>query len=152
MKMGLTVAPISLKPANEYVRQHHRHNGPTRGNRFSLAAMDGDRLCGVAICCRPVSRVLDDGLTLEIARVCTDGTRNACSLLYGACARVARAMGYRQVITYSLMSENGASLKASGYQVDEENCGHAKNDWQNRDNRAEQLCFLEKKRRWIKRF
>ena len=86
-----------------------------------MACYDGDRLCGVAICGRPVARKLDDDLTVEIRRVCTDGTYNACSILYGACARVAKAMGYKRVITYTLISEPGTSLKASGFV----NCGEA---------------------------
>ena len=70
-------------------------------------------MCGVAICGRPTARKLDDGETLEIYRNCTDGTHNACSKLYGACVRISRNMGYKKVITYTLESENGSSLKAS---------------------------------------
>lgn len=117
----LQIRPITLKEANSYVARYHRHNNPTVGHKFSIACYDGDRLCGVAICGRPVSRNLDDGLTLEILRVCTDGTHNACSHLYGACNRIARDMGYRRVITYTLVSESGASLKASGFL----DCGEA---------------------------
>ena len=111
----LTIRPITLRKANAFVAQHHRHNMPTNGHKWSVACYDGDRLCGVAIAGQPVARKLDDGLTVEIRRVCTDGTRNACSILYGACARVARDMGYKRVITYTLLSESGASLKASGF-------------------------------------
>lgn len=70
---------------------------------------------GVAVCGRPVSRYLDDGRTLEINRLCTDGTKNACSMLYGGCCRVAKAMGYKKVITYILETEDGTSLKASNF-------------------------------------
>lgn len=115
MQTMLEIRPITLRAANDYVAQHHRHNKPTSGHKWSIACYDGDRLCGVAICGQPVARKLDDGLTVEIRRVCTDGTRNACSILYGACARVARDMGYKRVITYTLQSEPGASLKASGF-------------------------------------
>ena len=73
---------------------------------------------GVAICGRPASRHLDNGLTCEINRLCTDGTHNACSMLYGACCRVAKAMGYKKVITYTLLSEPGTSLKASNFDYD----------------------------------
>ena len=114
-KEVLTVRPITLREANAYVAQHHRHNLPTNGHKWSIACYDGDRLVGVAIAGQPVARKLDDGLTIEIRRVCTDGTYNACSKLYGACARVAREMGYRRVITYTLVSEPGTSLKASGW-------------------------------------
>lgn len=112
----LTIRPAALREANAYVAQHHRHNRPVTGHKWSVACYDGERLCGVAICGRPVARRLDDGLTLEILRVCTDGTQNACSALYGACARAAKAMGYRRVVTYTLASEPGTSLKASGFE------------------------------------
>lgn len=72
-------------------------------------------MVGCAVCGRPVSRALDDGLTCEINRLCTDGTKNACSMLYGACCRVAKAMGYKKIITYILASEPGTSLKASNF-------------------------------------
>ena len=113
--MSLAIRPSTLREANSYVAQHHRHNLPTNGHKWSLACYDGDRLCGVAIAGQPIARKLDDGLTIEVRRVCTDGTRNACSILYGACARVAKEMGYKRVITYTLISEPGTSLKASGW-------------------------------------
>ena len=119
--MGLKVRPITLKAANAYVAQNHRHNLPTNGHKWSLACYDGDRLCGVAIAGQPIARKLDDGLTIEVRRVCTDGTYNACSILYGACARVAKEMGYRRIITYTLISEPGTSLKARGWKC----CGEA---------------------------
>ena len=118
---SLTIRPITLRDANAYVAQHHRHNLPPRGHKWSLSCYDGNRLCGVAITGRPVSRVLDDGLTIEVLRVCTDGTYNACSKLYGTCARIAKEMGYRRIITYTLLSEPGTSLKASGWK----DCGEA---------------------------
>lgn len=93
----LEIRPITLKAANEFVRERHRHNGPTRGHKFSVAVYDGDKLVGVGIVGRPVARRLDDGLTAEILRICTDGTRNACSILYGACSRCAKEMGYKRV-------------------------------------------------------
>ena len=116
--MSLEIRPITLRDANAYVAQHHRHNLPTNGHKWSLAVYDGDRLCGVAIAGQPIARKLDDGLTIEIRRVCTDGTYNACSKLYGACARVAREMGYKRIVTYTLQSEPGTSLMASGYNRD----------------------------------
>ena len=119
--MSLNIRPIILREANLYVGQHHRHNIPTNGHKWSLACYDDDRLCGVAIAGQPVARGLDDGTTIEVRRVCTDGTYNACSKLYGACARVAKEMGYRRIITYTLQSEPGTSLKASGWK----DCGEA---------------------------
>lgn len=109
------LVPITLKEANFFVEQHHRHHKPVTGHKFSIAASDGEKIVGVAIVGRPVSRYLDDGWTLEVNRLCTDGTKNACSFLYSAAWRAAKNMGYKKLITYILQSENGASLKASGW-------------------------------------
>lgn len=110
----LKVRPISIHEANVFVERFHRHHGKKTGCKFAIAVYD-DQLRGVAICSNPVARNADDGLTLEVARLCTDGTHNACSILYGACARIAKDMGYRKIQTYILQSESGASLKASGW-------------------------------------
>lgn len=91
--MPLNIKPCHLRTAREYVGRYHRHSIPPVGGKFAVACYDGDRLCGVAICGRPVARCLDDGLTLEILRCCTDGTGNACSKLYGACCRIGFVMG-----------------------------------------------------------
>lgn len=111
----LHIAPITLREANAFVCENHRHHGASRGCRFALACRQYDALVGVAICGRPIARLLDDGFTLEVLRVCTDGTKNACSFLYGGCRRVALAMGYRRVLTYTLKSESGISLRAAGW-------------------------------------
>lgn len=145
--MSLEIRPISLRSANAFVTEHHRHNGPTRGHKFSVAVYDGDRLCGVAIAGRPVARGLDDGLTLEINRVCTDGTKNACSALYGACARCARAMGYKKVVTYVLDTELGTACKASGF-VDTGPAGGGTWDCPSRPRDKKQSG--PRKRRWEK--
>jgi hypothetical protein len=116
MTVGLRIIPLDLRTANAYVATHHRHNRPTNGHKFSVGVMDGTgNLTGVCICGKPIARKLDDGKTLEVRRVCTDGTRNACSILYGAAARIAREMGYAKIITYTLQSEPGTSLRASGW-------------------------------------
>lgn len=109
------IIPLSLKQANEFVTVHHRHHKAVAGCKFCIGLEQDDKLIGVAICGRPVSRYFDDGKTLEINRLCTNGTYNACSKLYGACTRIAKEMGYSKVITYILESENGASLKASNF-------------------------------------
>ena len=111
----LEICPMTLKEANAYVEQHHRHHGPVTGHKFSIGLSDGEKIVGVAIVGRPVSRHLDDGWTLEVNRLCTDGTRNACSMLYAAAWRAARAMGYKRLVTYILDTENGASLRAAGW-------------------------------------
>jgi hypothetical protein len=112
------VAPITLRDANAFVAEHHRHHKPSRGHKFSIAAIKADQIVGVAIVGRPVARCSDDGLTAEVVRLCTTGERNACSLLYGAAARAAKAMGYKAIQTYILASEPGVSLRAAGYVLD----------------------------------
>jgi hypothetical protein len=113
----LALLPITLADANAFVQRHHRHHPPVVGHKFSLAAAKGGRVVGVAIIGRPVSRVRDDGRTLEVTRLCTDGSRNACSYLYGAAARAAFALGYQRIGTYTLLGEGGVSLRAAGWQL-----------------------------------
>lgn len=104
----MNIIPISFRAACDYINANHRHNSATVGCKFCIGLVDGKKMVGCAVCGRPVSRKLDDGFTCEINRVCTDGTYNACSMLYGACVRVAKEMGYKKVITYILKSENGS--------------------------------------------
>lgn len=111
----LELQPVTLAEANAFVAKHHRHHKPVTGHKFSIGCIADGRLVGVAIVGRPVSRYLDNGLTLEVNRLCTDGTKNACSMLYAAAWRAARAMGYHKIITYTLDTENGASLRAAGW-------------------------------------
>jgi hypothetical protein len=113
----LEVVPLPLDEANEFVARVHRHHPPVVGAKFCLGVVDGPRVCGVAVVGRPVARMLDDGLTLEVTRVATDGTRNAASALYGAARRAAFALGYRRLVTYTLDTEPGTSLKAAGWRV-----------------------------------
>jgi len=111
----LGLIPISLKEANAFVAEHHRHHKPVVGHKFSIGCEAKGKLVGVAIVGRPVSRYLDNGLTLEVNRLCTTGEKNACSMLYAAAARAAKAMGYRKIITYTLDTEDGASIRAAGW-------------------------------------
>jgi hypothetical protein len=111
------VVPLTLKTANDFVAAHHRHHRPVVGHRFSIGAASEGMLVGVAIVGRPVARVFDDGLTAEVTRLATDGTQNTCSLLYAACWRAWRAMGGHRLVTYTLASESGASLRAAGWRV-----------------------------------
>jgi hypothetical protein len=106
--------PIHLRQANEFIARYHRHSLPTVGGKFAVGAAVDDKLVGVAVAGRPVARKLDDGKTLEVLRVCTNGTLNACSFLYARAAKIARLMGYARVITYTLATESGASLRAMG--------------------------------------
>ena len=118
MAGGLRLVPVSLAQANEHVAAWHRHNRPVVGAKFCVGASDEDGvLRGVAIVGRPVARHYDDGDTLEVCRVATDGTRNANSMLYGAAQRAAFALGYRRLITYTQADESGSSLRAAGWRV-----------------------------------
>jgi len=114
-KRKLEIVPIALDEANAFVAQHHRHHGKVVGHKFSIGLADGEKIVGVAIVGRPVSRRIDDGWTLEVTRLCTDGTKNACSKLYAASWRIARELGYRKCVTYILNSESGTSITAAGW-------------------------------------
>lgn len=112
----MEIRPITFKAACEFVNRHHRHCKAPVGCKFCVGLYEGEKFIGCAICGRPVSRHLDNGLICEINRLCVlEGYYNSCSMLYGACCRIAKAMGYVEIITYSLESENGASLKASNF-------------------------------------
>lgn len=143
----MNIKPITFREASDYINKIHRHHNATVGCKFCISIVDeNSQLHGVAVCGRPVSRRLDDGLTLEINRVCTDGAKNACSMLYGACCRIAKAMGYKKVITYTLQSENGASLKASNFICEGQAGGK---HWTGIRNKGQDIP-AEMKNRWIK--
>lgn len=111
------LCPLDLSEANQFVAELHRHHKPVVGHKFSLGAVKDDKIVAVAIIGRPVARGRDDGLTLEVTRLCSDGTKNACSFLYGAAARAAFALGYKRIGTYILASESGTTLKAAGWRM-----------------------------------
>jgi hypothetical protein len=111
------VVRLQLNEANAFVAQHHRHHRPVIGHLFSIGAAKDGRVVGVAIVGRPVARMRDDGETAEVTRLCTDGTRNACSFLYGASARAAFALGFKRIGTYILASEPGTSLTGAGWRM-----------------------------------
>lgn len=116
--MSLVLRPISITAANAVVSAWHRHHRPVAGAKFAISAVDAaGTVVGVVIVGRPVARASDDGRTAEVTRCCTDGTRNACSMLYRAAWRAAVAMGYRRLITYTLTSETGASLRGAGFKL-----------------------------------
>jgi len=115
--MGLVVVPVSFRDAVAFVAAHHRHHKPPAGMKFCLGVAQNGELAGVATVGRPVARHYDDGWTLEVNRTCTDGTPNANSMLYGACWRAAKALGYRRLITYTQAGESGSSLLAAGWRV-----------------------------------
>lgn len=116
----LRVVPVTRDAALAFISAHHRHAKRPQGYRFALGADLGGELVGVAIVGRPVARFMDDGETCEALRVCTDGTKNACSFLYGAAFRASRALGYQRLITYTLEREPGTSLRAAGFRLSAE--------------------------------
>jgi len=132
----LRIVPIGLDEANNFVVALHRHNGRLPGCKFCVGVEFAGKLVGVAIVGQPSAPALQKIRTLiEIRRVCTDGTRNACSKLYGAARRAARAMGHAPVITYTLPSEGGASLRAAGFELDKTDAGGPSRWWGSRDGR-----------------
>ena len=122
--VGMRIVPLALKELNALVAQYHRHHKPVQGHRFSLGLVDNaGKLVGGVSVGRPVARMIDATAVAEVTRLVTDGTPNACSMLYGAAARVAKAMGFRRIQTYILENEPGTSLKASGWQLDKITAG-----------------------------
>lgn len=146
----LVAVPLTLKEANEFVEGFHRHNKPVAGARFSIGCVSGDDLIGVAIVGRPVSRHLDNALTAEVVRCCVldDAQKGACSFLYAACWRAWKAMGGTKIITYTLKSESGASLRGAGWNVVHENNGYSGKGWQTRSGRQQQQVSGQQKFRW----
>lgn len=115
------IVPITQMAARAFVDRHHRHCRPPRGDVIRCGVVDDEGvLRGVAMAGRPVARLLDDGVTLEVTRVATDGAHNACSALYGAIRRAAKALGYTRLVTYTLQEEPGVSLRAAGWRQDAE--------------------------------
>lgn len=144
----LNLVPVSFKKANEFVKRFHRHHKQMQGCKFCVAVADENKIRAVAIIGRPVARNLDDGWTLEVNRVCSDGARNACSMLYAAAWKVAKNMGYKRVITYILNSEDGKSLTAADYKLIGE-CGGG--TWNRKKRPRVDLHPLQKKLLFEKR-
>lgn len=113
----MKIVPIFQDEAFAFIEQYHRHHKKPVGSLFQLAVSLNDKIVGVAVVGRPVSRMLQDGFTAEVTRLCTDGTKNACSKLYAACWRASKELGYRKLITYILDSERGVSLNAAGWKL-----------------------------------
>lgn len=143
--MALELTPITLREANAFVDAHHRHHGPARGCIVCVAVSDADGVRGVAIVGRPVARMLDDGWTAEVVRCCTDGARNAASMLYGAAWRSVRSLGYRKLVTYTLPQEGGASLRASGFRCIGQAGGGS---WNRRERPRVDTHPIQEKLRW----
>lgn len=153
-RMKLTLVPVELAEANELVVRLHRHHKPVVGHRFSIGAENKDaELCGAAIVGRPVARMVNEGKprvkrVVEVTRLVTDGTPHACSMLYAAAARAAKAIGYKKIQTYILEDELGTSLLAAGWHFEAMTAG---GDW-NRPSRGGRRTDqpMERKQRWAK--
>jgi hypothetical protein len=144
-KNRLSLVKVDIAQANAFVASLHRHHKPVVGHKFSLGALIGLLLVGVVIVGRPVARMRDDGLTLEVTRLCTDGSRNVCSFLYGAAARAAFALGYNRIGTYILASETGTSLKATGWRLIGQRGGGS---WSRPDRLRDDKHPMEQKTLW----
>ena len=145
----MKVIPFTLKKANKFITEYHKHSKRVVGCRFCLAVEIDGKIEAVAIVGRPVARNLDDGLTAEVIRLCTrqNGIKNLCSILYSRCWKIWRLMGGNKLVTYTLETENGASLKASGFKK-VSTTQLFKNGWTNRKNRIFPKTQLIKKVRW----
>lgn len=150
--MTITAVPMDLRESNEFVANFHRHNKPVVGARFSIGASDGQQLVGVAIVGRPVARLLQQqgGGVAEVVRCCVidDAPKGTCSFLYAAYWRAWRAMGGTRLITYTLQSESGASLRGAGWTVVAELPAKNAGGWQNRAGREWQPVVGQAKIRW----
>ena len=146
----ICAVPIKLNEAAKFVDNFHRHNKAPVGGLFSVGASDGKGLIGVAIVGRPVSRHLDDGQTVEVTRCCVieGAPKGACSFLYGRAWRAAKALGYKRLITYTLQTESGASLRGAGWKVVAELKPNSSAGWQNRPSREWQSVVGQAKFRW----
>jgi hypothetical protein len=148
----MEVIPLTLAQANELVAQWHRHHKPVRGHRFSLGAMDSGKLVGAVVVGRPVSRGVDPYRVAEVTRLVTDGTRNACSFLYGVAARVTKAMGFEYIQTYILKEESGTSLKAAGWALDGMTAGGDWNSSKAYQGKRRTDQPMQPKQRWVRRW
>lgn len=147
----MRVVPISISEANEFVANFHRHNKPVQGAKFAIGASDGGNLVGVAIVGRPVARRLDDGATAEVTRCCVldDAPKGAPSFLYSRCWRIWAAMGGDRLITYTLQSESGASLRGAGWKIVGQTPGFSEGKgWTTRPGREWQPVIGQSKFRW----
>lgn len=145
----MEMRPVELKIANQFISQFHRHNKKVTGHKFSIGIFDGDELMGVAIVGRPVARMADDGLTLEVLRSCTKpgAPKGTNSKLYGHCKKIAQVMAYRRLITYTLTEESGSSLKAVGAVIS--GSVDASVGWSRQGRRREnQAIYKQEKIRW----
>ena len=156
----MRAVPVELKEANAFVDKYHRHHKSVVRDKFRVACEENGEILGVIQVARPVSRMLDDGLTVEVVRCCTNGKPNVASFLYSRAARIAKEMGYKRIITYILDTEHGSSLKASGWELDEADVGGGSWSRPSRPREVSQITIfgteekypIGKKQRWIKKW
>lgn len=148
--MKLLAVPMTLKEAREFIGNFHRHNKAPHGGMFALGVSDGQKLIGVAMVGRPIARMLDNGETLEVTRCCVldDAPKGACSFLYARCWQAARALGWCKLITYTLQTESGASMRGAGWKCIAELKANNPGAWQNRQGREWQSVVGQAKFRW----
>ena len=148
--MKLQVIPVALREANEFVANFHRHSKPTQGHKFALGASYDDCLVGVSIVGNPVARLQMDGFTAEVLRLCVNShaPKNTCSFLYGRSWRVWQQMGGKRMITYTLQSESGSSLRGAGWKMLGEVEARKSSGWLNRPGREWQPVYGQAKFRW----
>lgn len=141
---------MTLTNAKEFVGNFHRHNKPPQGGLFAVGVSDGERLVGVAIVGRPVARFMDNGVTAEVVRCCVvdQSPKGTCSFLYSRCWNAAKALGWQKLITYTLQSESGASLRGAGWKVVAELKANKPEMWKSRPGREWQSVVGQTKLRW----
>ena len=147
----MKIVPMTIREANDFVANFHRHNKPVQGAKFAVGASDGEKLVGVAIVGRPISRHLDDGVTAEVTRCCVleQAPKGAPSFLYARCWRAWSAMGGERLVTYTLVSESGASLRGAGWRVVAQSSGAVEGKgWTTRAGREWQTVTGQAKLRW----
>ncbi len=157
-RLGLRLAPIPVKHAVRFVKKVHRRLPHAHHRMWAIGLWDEDELRGVALCGAPKARMLaatSDGdwpapyERLEVVRCAVmEGTRNGCSMLYGACAKAARAMGVVDMLTYTDDDEPGTSLKAAGWIADEMLVGGGQATRPSRPRRMRSVQEACRRRRW----
>lgn len=143
----MQATPLTLFQANYFIRKHHRHHSPVQGHKFSVGALLDGQLVGVAVVGRPVSRGVDELTTMEVTRLCTDGSKDVCSFLYSKCARICREMGYSKIQTYILAEETGTSLRACGWHFETLTAG---GEWKRSEGTERLNEQTTPKQRWAK--
>jgi len=148
--VSLTAVPVKLSEAIEFVSNFHRHNKPPAGGLFAVGCSDGAQLVGVAIVSRPVARHFDNGITAEVTRCCVveSAPKGSCSFLYARCWQAAKALGWRRLITYTLQTESGSSMRGAGWRLVAELQGSTGKGWTTRPGREWQSVTGQAKFRW----